>query len=477
MALDFDAHVLEIPGSDELPPERAYLRLLRKYGRKHSFLLESIYDPKSTPLAKKFSSLSMLCCDPLLIFQTKGNEGTFEGPLAQEIEEATGVRRRFITHDPLEELKRIINAIHLEAGVSRFSFGPVGYISYDYVRFLEKLPESLPDRLGLPESYFVIHRNAAIFDHAKKRIHFVSHARKGEESGIAEFSETILKGREAPLKAGGECGKPRSNVPFEKWGKGIEKAKEYIRSGDIFQVVLSRKFLVETARDPLAIYFDLRKINPSPYMFYLDLGDYQFFGASPEVHVRLTGDLIEARPIAGTRGLGEEAKREMLASEKERAEHTMLVDLARNDVGKVSEFGSVKVPELFTVEKYSHVQHMVSHVVGKKGKGVDGCDVFRATFPAGTVSGAPKVRAMEIIEELEGERRGPYAGCVGYFDVKGNMDACISIRAVLMRGRKAEVQAGAGIVLDSTPKGEWIETRRKANACMRAITGKEMADV
>ncbi|MBI4399355.1 anthranilate synthase component I family protein, partial [Candidatus Micrarchaeota archaeon] len=351
---------------------------------------------------------------------------------------------------------------------------------YDLVRFFEKLPSTLPDNLKIPDIYFVIHRNAIIFDHNSNKIHFVTHLLKDEVSDLKKLVDTVNTGPELRLDTKIDYTKVESNTSKEKFIEIVEKAREYIRIGDIFQVVLSRRVDVTTKRDPIAIYFDLRKINPSPYMFYLDYGDFQVLGASPEIQVRVENDKIEMRPIAGTRGRGSTDKeelsieRELLGDDKERAEHTMLVDLCRNDLGRISEFGSVKEPELFIVERYSHVQHIVSHVVGKLKKGFDSFDVFRATFPAGTVSGAPKVRAMEIIEELEKESRGTYAGIVGYFDLKGSMDTCITIRSILVKDGKASVQAGAGIVLDSNPNNEWIETKRKANACIKAITGKEL---
>jgi anthranilate synthase component 1 len=266
-----------------------------------------------------------------------------------------------------------------------------------------------------------------------------------------------------------------SNFSREDFMKGVERAKEYIKAGDVIQVVLSQRFSTEIHCQPLDIYRALRSINPSPYLFFLKMGDVTLLGASPEVMVRLEGKQIELRPLAGTRRRGRteeedrSMERDLLADEKERAEHIMLVDLGRNDVGRVAEIGSVEVTELMGVERYSHVMHIVSHIRGSLAQDKNAFDVFRAAFPAGTVSGAPKIRAMEIIEELEPDRRGPYAGAVGYFSFSGNMDTCITIRSILIKGGKAYVQAGAGIVADSEPEKEYDETLNKAQAIFKAI--------
>ncbi len=487
--MEFKAHVLEMP-SEGLSPTRAYLRAINLYGRRHNFILESIFDQNSTSLSKRFSRLSIIVCDPLLVIKSKGKKCTLEGKIAKKVEKGlTGYKKKKDGYTlpegkgPLNFLKDCMSQIRAETGSSRFSFGPIGYCSYDMVRFFENLPEKIPDKMEFPDMCYVLHRNAAIFDHSGKRIHFVTHTMPGEKSQLTKFADAILEGKELEVKEGGKSKKATSNTTFDEYIKMAEKARKHITLGDIFQVVLARKFSVETERDPISIYFDLRKINPSPYMYYLDYGGFQIAGASPEIHFRVENGEIEMRPIAGTRGRGKNEKeekeisKELLNDEKERAEHTMLVDLCRNDMGRVAEFGSIREPDLFVIEKYSHVQHIVSHVTGKLKKGKDAFDVFRATFPAGTVSGAPKVRAMEIIESLEKERRGPYAGVVGYFDLKGNADMCITIRTIVIKDGNAHVSAGAGIVLDSKPKGEFLETRRKANACLKAITGKEEDDL
>ncbi|MEM3030309.1 MAG: anthranilate synthase component I family protein [Candidatus Micrarchaeia archaeon] len=489
--MEFSAHVTEFP-ADGLAPTQAFLRIAEAFGRKYTFFLESIFDPRATELSKRFSRLSIIVCEPILAVKSRGRRCEIAGERAvvAEVEKRVGREfkesgRAFLLpkgKDPLHFLKAVMSCLSVEAGVSRFSFGPIGYVAYDFVRFLEKLPEKLPDDLRLPDTFFVIHRNAVIFDHEANRVHVVSHSGGGKGGSLEKLVGVLRSGRELALDASIPKSIARSNVSEGEFARAIARAQERIRAGDIFQVVLSRRMEVTTARDPLAVYFDLREINPSPYLFYLDFGDFHFLGASPEVHVRLENGLIEMRPIAGTRGRGRDAAEEarialeLSRNEKELAEHIMLVDLCRNDVGRVAKFGSVRVPDLLVVEKYSHVQHLVSHVTGRLREETDTFDVFRATFPAGTVTGAPKVRAMEIIEELEKKRRGPYGGAVGYFDLKGNMDTCIAIRAVLMKKGRAFVQAGAGIVLDSTPRGEWIETRRKANACVKALTGSELEE-
>ena len=491
--VEYHAYVSEMPSGD-LSVTRAYLRVIKKYGRLHSFMLESIFDEKSTSLAKRFSRLSIITCDPLLIIESKGNKCSLSGSLAKEIaphlsefkkqQDSKGSFSFSLPEgkDPLDFMKSCMSQITAQTGVSRFSFGPIGFTSYDIVRFFEKLPDKLPDKRELPDLCFVLHRNAVIFDHSQNRLHFVTHVREGEKSALPEFMSCVMDGKEEAIKSGGTSASPVSNTTESQYAIMVRKAIEHIKAGDIFQTVLARKFAVKTSRDPISIYFDLRTINPSPYLFYLDFGAYQLFGSSPEIQVRLENGEIEMRPIAGTRGRGKDEKdeerisKELLGNEKERAEHTMLVDLCRNDVGRVAEFGSVKEPDPFVIEKYSHVQHIVSHVTGKLKAGKDAFDVFRATFPAGTVSGAPKVRAMEIIESLEAEKRGPYGGVVGYFDLKGNMDTCIAIRSVVMKDGVAYVGAGAGIVLDSDPKSEFLETRRKANACLKAITGKDLTE-
>lgn len=479
----FQAHVLDIPLPKDFSPLEAYGKIAKRFGRKNTFLLESFFDAKSTGVTQQFSNLSVISCEPLLVFSSKGRNVWLSGEDSILAELKTDEGKHLIpkNEDPLSYLKKLCSSFKSETGVSRFSFGPVGMFSYDIVRFFEKLPIKAADTLNAPDSYFVLHRNAVVIDHSKKRLHIVSHSSEGEHSAVEEVYECLkyqdfdATNKEA-LTANPKITTTSSKEEFESM---VSKAHEHLRVGDIFQVVLSRRFDVKTGRDPLAMYASLRSDNPSPYMFFIPGEGFTFLGASPEVQVRLTSRKIESRPIAGTRRrpadpkLERSVEQDLLSDEKERAEHTMLVDLARNDVGIVSEFGSVSVPELFAVEKYSHVMHIVSHVTGNLQKDLDAYDLFRATFPAGTVSGAPKVRAMEIIEELEPQQRGPYAGAVGYFDLNGNMDSCIAIRSIFVKDGVASTQAGAGIVLDSVPENEWKETQSKAAACLKAITGLE----
>jgi len=382
-------------------------------------------------------------------------------------------------------------------GLPIFSGGLVGYFAYDIVREIENLPDRGHEGLGLPDVCFMLADTLVVFDNFSQRIKVVANVLLDEATDIptayagakARIDGVIERlRRPVPLPARG-AGKPvpagaasgfRSNFDRpEDFKEAVRKAKDYIRAGDVFQVVLSQRFSVPLSAAPFDVYRSLRVINPSPYMYYLDTGRAQIAGSSPEILVRLEEGRVVLRPIAGTRrrGRSDEEDRaleaEMKADPKERAEHIMLVDLGRNDVGRVAETGSVKVTELFAVERYSHVMHMVSNVEGRLREGLDAMDVIRACFPAGTVSGAPKVRAMEIIEELEPARRGPYAGSLGYFGFSGNMDMCITIRTLVIRDGTAYVQAGAGIVADSDPDLEYKETVNKALGMMKAV---EMAE-
>jgi anthranilate synthase component 1 len=375
-----------------------------------------------------------------------------------------------------------------------FFGGAVGYLGYDMVRFFERLPQDTGDELQLPDLHLLMTDTLVIFDHVRHRLLVVANAQVGPGSDVdAAYDDAIarldaveagLRAPLAPLPAAPGRSKEElaSNMTQAQFEAAVEKAKEYIAAGDIFQVVPSQRLRRRTEATPFSIYRALRRLNPSPYMFFLALGGdppVHLIGSSPEVLVRLQDRTAEVRPIAGTRPRGqtEEQDRaleaELLADPKERAEHVMLVDLGRNDLGRVCEFGTIQVPDLLTVERYSHVIHLVSRVTGQLRDGVDAFDLLRATFPAGTVSGAPKVRAMEIIEELEGVRRGHYAGAVGYFGFSGSMDTCITIRTILMQGDVAYLQAGGSIVADSHPTREWEETLHKARALSVAI---EMAE-
>ena len=376
-------------------------------------------------------------------------------------------------------------------GIPRFFGGAVGYLGYDAVRHFEMLPDENPSDIGAYDAYFIITDTILIFDSLSQKIKVVSNAHlDGSTSAEAAYAEATAKieGLIALLKAPLPVAKKQvsnrktalaSNVKREDFENWVVRAKEYVRSGDIIQVVLSQRFSGELTVDPFDIYRALRTLNPSPYMFFLRLDETVVVGASPEVMVRKEGDLVELRPIAGTRPRGSSAAaddalaKELLADPKERAEHVMLVDLGRNDLGRVCRTGSVKVTELMVVERYSHVMHIVSNVQGELAAGQDAFDVVRATFPAGTLSGAPKVRAMEIIEELETTRREVYGGAVGYFSFSGNMDMAIAIRTLVVKDGKVHLQAGAGIVADSDPAAEFEETVNKAKAVVKAI---EMAE-
>ncbi|RMG92338.1 MAG: anthranilate synthase component I [Chloroflexi bacterium] len=418
----------------------------------------------------------------------------------------TELRSGNTTTRPLNEDEDILDVIKAELarftpadvpGLPRFIGGAVGYLGYDVVRFFEKLPETAETVLDIPDAIFLFADTLVVFDHARHRLLILANARVNGDIEMAyvdaiqrieQVSKRLLRPLPAiPTRRWGTLHPPTNgqnitaNMTPEQYQAIVQQAREYIAAGDIFQVVLSQRFSRRTNAHPFAIYRALRMLNPSPYMFYFNFGslDMQVIGASPEMHVRLEDGIASIRPIAGTRRRGQtEAEdtalaAELLADPKERAEHVMLVDLGRNDLGRVSEYGSVQVKDLMVVERYSHVMHIVSHVEGRLKAGMDAFDLMRATFPAGTVSGAPKVRAMEIIEELEGQRRGLYAGAVGYVGYDGSMDTCIAIRTLLMQGDTIHVQAGAGIVADSNPAREYQECVNKARALLVAVERAE----
>ncbi len=394
------------------------------------------------------------------------------------------------SEDPLDHLRKLLAELAPVplAGLPRFSGGAVGYVSYDWVRYVERLPETNPDPLGLPDCWFVFPETVLVHDRTLQRLSIIHdlEIRAGESAedayarGLRALDEVERKLAQrtpkqpepavdpAPLA-------PASNVTRERFLEMVERCQTYIHAGDIFQVVPSQRFTLPQRCEPFQIYRQLRVLNPSPYLFFMRCGDHVVLGSSPEIHVRLTDGTIELRPLAGTAPRGatpeedKELERRLLADPKELAEHVMLVDLGRNDVGRVAEIGSVVVDEFEVVERYSHVMHIVSNVRGRLRSDKDAVDLLRATFPAGTVSGAPKVRAMEVIEEVEPERRGLYAGCVGYFDYHGNMDTCIALRTLLVKDGKLYVQAGGGVVADSEPAKEFDETLHKAGALLRAI--------
>ncbi len=398
--------------------------------------------------------------------------------------------------DPLRLLEEKIAAYHAPhvPGLPRFTGGAVGYAGYDAVRYVERLPNAPPDDRHLPDLCFAFYDRMVIFDHINKTIAAVAHAHvdlrdlrgcyqracgrvdrlvERLHQGVADLQLTDV----APL---GEVDRPyRSNFEPQAFEDAVRTCKEYIKAGDVFQVVLSQRLQTETTARPFDIYRTLRVVNPSPFLFYLKAGPLALIGSSPEIMVRVEGDRVTIRPLAGTRPRGkteeadQELAAELMADPKERAEHIMLVDLGRNDIGRVARYGTVQLSDVLTVERYSHVMHLCSTVAGRMQPGKNAFDALRACLPAGTLSGAPKVRAMEIIDELEPHRRGPYGGAVGYVDFSGNMDTCIALRTLVLKGQTAYLQAGAGIVADSVPEKEREETLNKARGLLRAL---EMAE-
>ena len=442
----------------------------------YSFLFESVEG------GEKIARYSFLGAEPSLIFKSKGNR--------IEIIK-NGKSSEFTTPlDPLFEMKKVLEGykfVPIE-GLPRFCGGLVGYMGYDMINFFEELPTKNPDDLELPDAVFLLTDTILIFDHVNHSIKVVSNAyikdspssayreaTKRIDNSIKLLSRPIRKEARKPRKTSRAKSNIISNFTKNGFVEAVKKAKHYVKIGDIIQIVLSQRFKTGFNYAPIDLYRRLRMVNPSPYMYYLKLNDMALVGSSPELMVRCEDGIVELRPIAGTRPRGkteEEDKkleRNLLASPKEKAEHIMLVDLGRNDIGRVCKYGTVKVSELMVIERYSHVMHIVSECVGKLRKDKDQFDVVRATFPAGTVTGAPKIRAMEIIEELENVKRGPYAGLVGYFSFSGNVDTCINIRTILVKDKKAYIQAGAGIVADSNPDKEYQETINKARGMIKAI--------
>ncbi len=491
--IDLAAHGASVPLCRELAvdletPVSVYLKLR---GDAPGFLLESV------ERAEQIGRYSFLGFNPRRQIVGYGHRVRLLDSGRQEIQThllADGEDPLHVVASELARYAPVAPAHELIPDMPYFFGGLVGYMGYDLVRFFERLPSTAYDALHLPDLHLMLTDTLIVFDHVRHRLLIFAnvhtppgsdpHQLYDEAQARLDEIEARVRAPLPPLPAppGRYDGELRSNMSQEQFQAAVMRAKEYIAAGDIFQVVLSQKLSRPTHADPFSIYRALRRINPSPYMFFLELGGkppVYLIGSSPEVLVRLQGRQAEVRPIAGTRPRGKDDKEdrllesELLADPKERAEHVMLVDLGRNDLGRVCEFGSVHVPDLFTIERYSHVIHIVSRVTGRLREGLDACALLRATFPAGTVSGAPKVRAMEIIEELEGVRRGPYAGAVGYFGFNGNMDTCITIRTILMLGNTAYLQAGAGIVADSDPTREWEETLHKARALGVAIERAE----
>ncbi len=456
-------------------PVGAFLKL----NRSPSFLLESVQG------GEKWGRYSIIGIEPVVTIKGNGKN--------LEIIERNN-RKTHKNSDPLMLLRKLFKKYkpYITAELPRFFGGMVGYISYDIVKLYEKVPEVSKPSIDMPDIFFIIPETLLIFDNLKQTIKIVVNAfveqkdisayHKAKEK-IDEIISNLKDHKDErfrtylliPEKKDKIQHQFSSNYRKQDFIEAVKKAKEYVLSGDVVQVVISQRFETETNAHPFDIYRILRIINPSPYMFYIDTGDCYLAGSSPEILVRLEDDKIILRPIAGTRPRGQTEEqdiafeRELLQDEKEKAEHIMLVDLGRNDVGRVSEIGTVNVTELMTIERYSHVMHIVSNVEGKLRKGFDMFDVFISCFPAGTVTGAPKVRAMQIIEELEPTKRGPYAGAIGYFGFGGNMDMCIGIRMLTLKDNKVFVQAGAGIVADSIPEMEYTETVNKAKAMLKTI--------
>jgi anthranilate synthase component 1 len=448
-------------------------------GRGYSFLFESV---EKHDQAGRYSFVGIR---PHAIFESQGTTiRIIEGGKAREFETA---------RDPLHELETLMQRYRYVASPAladaRFAGGAVGFLTYDMVRFFEPTVQAPPpDDLGMPESLFTITDTVLIFDHRTRRLRIVVNALVENDvdgaferasNRIGEIVERLSKPTTLPMlpiTAAPDVPTPTGNTTREEFMKMVSDGKEFIRAGDIFQFVPSQRFSADYTGDPLTLYRALRFVNPSPYMFCMKFdGRFSLVGSSPEVHVRAINGRIEIRPIAGTRKRGATPEEDevnaddLLADPKERAEHLMLVDLARNDVGRASEFGSVRVTDFMTIERYSHVMHIVSNVEGRLRPDRTAYDVMRATFPAGTVSGSPKVRALQIINGCEKNKRGVYSGAVGYFGFDGNSDSCIALRTIVLKDGKAYVQAGAGVVADSTPEGEYQETVNKAMGMMSAI--------
>ena len=447
--------------ADFLTPVSAFLKLEKD--RPYAFLLESVEGGETV------ARYSFLGCDPFLI--TRYRKGQ---PSDEFMQNLRSTLRRF-------------KSVTLP-NLPPFTGGAVGYFGYDMVRVIEDIPDTGRDDLGIDDAVLMFYKTVLAFDHLRHQIHIISNLLVDESKEPLEAqyakAEEEIRNIEALLRmpmeppastAGQEEVQVRSNFEKNDYLHAVSKAKEYIAAGDIFQVVLSQRFEVDLKTAPFDIYRALRIVNPSPYMYFLKMPDAAIVGSSPEMLVKIQGDEAAYRPIAGTRPRGsndvedERLAQELKADEKERAEHIMLVDLGRNDLGRVCKYGTVRVEDLMFIERYSHVMHLVSALRGQLPPDVDRLDTMMACFPAGTVSGAPKVRAMEIIDELEPTRRGVYSGAIMYLDFSNNLDSCIAIRTLVVKGNKGYIQAGGGIVADSTPEGEYMETVNKSRALLRAI--------
>jgi anthranilate synthase component 1 len=466
---------------DTLTPVSAYCKLSHD---KWSFLFESVVG------GEKVGRYSFLGTDPFLRFSVKKKTVTIEtrnpgqsGTFIQSISER---------NDPIALLQEYINKYrspHI-AGLPRFCGGAVGFTGYDTVRYVENLPNTPTDDRNLPDLCFGFYDHMVIFDHINKTIAVVVHAHITDNYKELSYKTACdkidaivhqLQNNQCTLKITdiqpeGKVSQPyKSNFTKESFEKAVVKCQEYINAGDIFQIVLSQRLETETKAKPFDIYRTLRVVNPSPFLFFLRFDELCLIGSSPEIMVRVEERHVTIRPLAGTRPRGkneEEDKvlaQDLISDPKERAEHIMLVDLGRNDVGRIAEFGTVQISDVMTVEKYSHVMHLCSTVEGTLKKEMTALDALKSCLPAGTLSGAPKVRAMEIIDDLEPHKRGPYGGAVGYIDFSGNMDTCIALRTMVLVGQKAYLQAGAGVVADSDPAKEYEETLNKAKGLLRAL--------
>jgi anthranilate synthase component 1 len=461
----------EILGDLETPVS-AFLRVMDS---DYAFLLESVEG------GEKWARYSFISANPQIIFRSKGGRAEVIRRAGTEVIEGF--------KDALEPLKDLMSRFKPVAlpGLPRFVGGAVGYIAYDMIRYFEKMPDDTEDELGCYDTHFMITDTIIVFDNLKHTMQVVINTfleegddlRESYDDAVARIGELIER-LQAPLEVEppreyGSALEFTSNFEREEYKEVVKKCKEYIRLGDIIQVVPSQRFRAPAEVQPVHLYRALRRVNPSPYMFYLKLGTDLLIGSSPEVLIRVEEGVAELRPIAGTRPRGKDEdddlflEKDLLGDPKEMAEHIMLVDLGRNDLGRVCEIGTVEVTELAIVERYSHVMHIVSNVRGRVAGGRDAYDVFRASFPAGTLTGAPKIRAMEIIEEMEPSKRGCYGGAVGYFSFDGNMDVCIAIRTMLIKDDMINIQAGGGVVADSDPDAEYEETVNKAKALMKAV--------
>ena len=470
--------------ADRLTPVSAFEVLGRE---PHAFLLESVVG------GEKIARYSFIAAGPSLVYQATGGKAAIEEPVSHRMR--TGRSGAFDTADPLADLHELFprRKYHHSGALPAFTGGLVGYAGYDTVRYYEgeKLPDPPRDDRRIPDVMFGLYHELVIFDHVDKTIKVVANADVAAHKGDADAAyrdacrrtdEIVARLQQPPTSKLGEIDptaplslKFESNFTREAFEAAVAKGQEYIRAGDIFQFVPSQRLRVPSDADPFDVYRALRIINPSPFMFYLKSPQCTLIGSSPEILCRVEGRTATSRPLAGTRRRGatpeEDAamERELLADPKERAEHIMLVDLHRNDIGRVSKIGSVKVSDVMTVERYSHVMHITTHVTGELADDATAFDALRVSLPVGTVSGAPKIRAMQIIDELEPTRRGPYGGAVGYLDFAGNMDTCIALRTIVWKNGTFDVQAGAGVVADSVPAAEYHETMDKAKAMLKAV--------